>query len=650
LAESSPPDRESRARRPAFRAPRPWLLLCVVVIVTIVSYLPVLGAPFVWDDHHLIEDSPLTEELHPLRDYFGHGFWQTDELGRGRAFYRPLTILSLAIDHELYGDGAGGYHLSNLVAHVVSTALLFRLLCVRGASGPAAALGAALWSLYPRLTEAVAWISGRTDVLATCFVLAALIVQARPGVARRIACGFLLFLGLLCKEVALAGVGAVLVLELVPAGALLARAWRVVPALLALGGYALLRALASGVTATTAVPLGTLLFRASAALGQYFVMFLTPWSPNVQIGQLSKPNPAHAVLGCVVLLALGVLLIRLSGRLTLAAWSALTLSALGLGLVLHIVPFFSNVIAADRFLYLPLAGIVLFLTPALATLVQANANELAAACALLSLSFVGATFLRAAAWADEVTLWSKTFRDNPDNQHVACTQLGRLYAGAGLLTQALSLYRGCAVTSNSRFILLSNAAAVLARAGRYREALAQLDDLGEPARQKPLVILNQALLYAQLADFGAARAAVARALNVDPHSASALSLSRQLPSVERARQQLDAMPNSAPALERARLLRDLGLSSEALRAWQQAFASGSLSREQFREGLTFALGQGDEATVELLHREYPAQFEPAQSQELTRAYSARHELSLQLLAIWPSLGVPLRALPGADGF
>lgn len=649
MAESSPPDRESAARRAPFRAPRPWFLLCAVIVVTILSYVPVLGAPFVWDDHHLIEDSQLIQELHPLRDYFGQSFWQSDELGRGRAYYRPLTILSLAVDHQLYGDGAGGYHLSNLLVHVLSTALLFRLLCARGASGPAAAAGTALWSLYPRLTEAVAWISGRTDVLATCFVLAALLVQSRPGVARRFACGLLLFLGLLCKEVALAGVATVLVLELAPAGPWLVRAWRALPALLALSVYAVLRALASGVAPMGSVPPGTLLLRALAATGQYLVMFLTPWLPNAQIGQLSKPHAAYAVLGGVVLLALGVALLRFRARLTLAAWSALTLSLFSLGMVLHIVPFFSNVIAADRFLYLPLAGVALFLTPALAALAQAQLQVFAAVCALLVVSFIGATFVRAAAWADDVELWTDTFRDNPDNRHVACTQLGRLYASAGLLPQAVSLYEGCAVTSSSRFLLLSNASAILARAGRYREALAVLDGLDETERNRPLVILNQALLEISLADFGAARAAIARALKADPHSASALNLSRQLPSVEQARHKLDTLPVGASALERARLLQRLGLTSEAVQAWQVALESSTLAPEQFREGSTFLLSQADDQTVERLHRAHLTELGLPQNSDLELGYTARHELRLRLLAVWPSLGVPLRALPAQVG-
>ncbi|MET0793701.1 MAG: hypothetical protein ABW061_19430, partial [Polyangiaceae bacterium] len=586
----------------------------------------------------------------PVRDYFGHAFWQTDELGQGRAFYRPLTILSLAIDHELYGDGAGGYHLSNLLLHLLSTVLLFRLLRVRGASSHAATLGAALWSLHPRLTEAVAWISGRTDVLATFFVLGALLVQARPTLLRRLACALLLFFGLLCKEVALAGVAAVLVLELGTTGSWSARARRALPTLLAFVAYSILRVHASGIASARSVPLGTLLLRATAALGQYFVMFLVPWWPNTQIGQLSTPRTGYAVLGCALLLGLCALLIRARKRLRPESWSALTLGGVGLGVVLHVVPFSINVVAADRFLYLPLVGLALLLTPAAVALEGAKIKVLACACALVSLSFAVATFERAKAWADELELWTKTYRDNPENEFLACAQLGRLYVHARLFSYALSLYQGCsAVTPVRRFVLLNNGASVLARTGRYREALTLLNGLDEVAQRTPLVALNQALFSTYLNDFAGARAALARALLADPKSERGLLFQQQLPALERARQQLDALPNDTPAVERARQLQSLGLTAEAVRTWQSALASGALASAQFREGVEFVLEQADAATVEALHRDYSTYFAQPANASLEAAYSEQRRSSQRLLSAWPSLGLPLLALSARVG-
>jgi len=335
-----------------------------VLVVVLASYLPVLGAPLVWDDFHLIERTPLVQTLHPLAEYFRQGFWQGDDLAPGPTYYRPLTILSLALDSAVYGNTPAGFHLTNLVIHLVSTGLLFLLLRARGCAGHAAVLGAALWALHPRLTEAVAWISGRTDVLAGFFVLCALSVQARDGWWRRTASALLLLLGLLCKEVALAGVAAVLVTEWVAGGPVAARLRRMVPAAAALAVYALLRESAIGVPRDSGHSLARQVVLAAAAVGRYLTMLLTPWFPNLQIGRPDRPGIFYTLLGCATLMAAVYWAIRRRVRIRKEQLPALALILVALGLVLHLVPIVVKVVAADRFLYLPLLGLTLLLSPA----------------------------------------------------------------------------------------------------------------------------------------------------------------------------------------------------------------------------------------------------------------------------------------------
>ncbi len=158
--------------------------------------------------------------------------------------------------------------------------------------------------------------------------------------------------------------------------------------------------------------------------------------------------------------------------------------------------------------------------------------------------------------------------------------------------------------------------------------------------------LNQALIAGYLNDFGAARAALSRALSADPKSENARLLERQLPELERARTELDALTSNAPAVERAHRLQALGLTAEASQVWQLALASGSLSDDQRRAGLSFVLEQGDAASVEALHSRYSALFARPENGSLEAAYRERHDLSQRLLAVWPSLGLPLLSWPG----
>src|ERR1019366_9164605 len=99
--------------------------------------------------------------------------------------YVPLTWLSFAIDYQFWGHDPLGYHLGNILWHVVNTLLVIALVyaclvAVQGGDSPSArlvALGtAALFGVHPLHVESVAWATERKDVLFAFFYLVALLV------------------------------------------------------------------------------------------------------------------------------------------------------------------------------------------------------------------------------------------------------------------------------------------------------------------------------------------------------------------------------------------------------------------------------------------------------------------------------------------
>jgi hypothetical protein len=125
--------------------------------------------------------------------------------------YRPITLLSFAIDHALGGGSLVAYHLTNLALHLACVTLVFLLAreLLPEAQRKYAALAAAWFGVSPHLVEAHVWISGRFDELSTCFGLAAIWVWQRglraaaASSQRRAsfaAAGVLHLLGLLNKE------------------------------------------------------------------------------------------------------------------------------------------------------------------------------------------------------------------------------------------------------------------------------------------------------------------------------------------------------------------------------------------------------------------------------------------------------------------
>ncbi len=84
-------------------------------------------------------------------------------------FWHPLTWLSLIIDYQLFGLNAGGYHITNLILHILSSLLLFWLFNRMTKAVWKSAFVAALFALHPMHVESVAWISERKDVLSAFF-------------------------------------------------------------------------------------------------------------------------------------------------------------------------------------------------------------------------------------------------------------------------------------------------------------------------------------------------------------------------------------------------------------------------------------------------------------------------------------------------
>ena len=91
------------------------------------------------------------------------------QLAKLSGHWHPLTWLSWMLDHELFGLNPQGYHLINLLFHVVNTLLLFLVLRRMTKSLWPSAFVACLFALHPLHVESVAWIAERKDVLSTFF-------------------------------------------------------------------------------------------------------------------------------------------------------------------------------------------------------------------------------------------------------------------------------------------------------------------------------------------------------------------------------------------------------------------------------------------------------------------------------------------------
>lgn len=135
-----------------------WLLLAGLGIFI---YLPSLNAFFVADDFGL------------LYGIYRDGAWGVWSLPPND-FFRPLISLSLFLDYQLWGFNPLGFHLTNLLFHLLNSYWVYRIARVLGLEEGASLWAGALFMVLTCHVEAAAWISGRTDLIATSFCLLSL--------------------------------------------------------------------------------------------------------------------------------------------------------------------------------------------------------------------------------------------------------------------------------------------------------------------------------------------------------------------------------------------------------------------------------------------------------------------------------------------
>jgi hypothetical protein len=191
-------------------------LLGIFFLLGLISYSIILNSFFLSDDFVLI-GRVLEGDLSV-----------TWGLGQG-GFFRPLFILSYVVDGTLWVTNPFGYHLTNVALHTLNSYLVFILssrLMRKNRQDPAISFrisvaAGLIFLLLPSHTEAVSWISGRTDLIATLFFLLALIAYDSYQQERHIpylAATLVLFtLALFAKESALCLSLVVVAMELSPA-------------------------------------------------------------------------------------------------------------------------------------------------------------------------------------------------------------------------------------------------------------------------------------------------------------------------------------------------------------------------------------------------------------------------------------------------
>ena len=175
--------------------------LLIISIVTSIVYLPSLGNGFTnWDDIYYIHKNDSIKDI--AWDNVANIFARP-----ALKMYNPLVVFSFALNYSAGELNPFGYHLTNLIFHVLNSVLVFFLIRGLETRISIAFISALLFGVHPIHVESVAWVSERKDVLSTFFFLGGLLfylkyLKSQKGVFYY-SCLLAVVLSLLCKPIAI---------------------------------------------------------------------------------------------------------------------------------------------------------------------------------------------------------------------------------------------------------------------------------------------------------------------------------------------------------------------------------------------------------------------------------------------------------------
>ncbi len=444
----------------------PYLLLAALVGIAAAVYWNTLPNEFVnIDDPDLIVENSYIRTLsfENLKAIFTPGV-----VGA----YQPVRTLSYALDYHVWQLDPTGYHLTNIVCHALST-LLVALIAYRLAAQwlLAGAVGL-IFAVHPVHVEAVAWLSGRRDVLSLVFTLLGFYSIVRlwppPSSAPPKRRGWvwyglaLLFfaLGLLTKSTVVIFPLLLLLYEISFRPSIVNLSRRIAAHapfwLFAAGFTAVFISVSRAQGVAKAAYHGDsaylTLLTVLRVFAEYLAMLVIPRQLSLTYGV----NVATSILQPSVLLALAVLavvagLTVLARKRTKLVFFGIGWFFLGLLPVSNLIPI--STIKADRYLYLPSVGFCLaaawLVVRCWQALAQLDLSKLGKKLviagywlliAIIVLSYAMLTVRRNHDWRNSHTLWTATLATTPTST-IALNNLGLIYAEQGMYDKALALYQ-----------------------------------------------------------------------------------------------------------------------------------------------------------------------------------------------------------------
>jgi len=512
---------------------KPWPLFFLVVI-TAVCYINSLHGDFVFDDMVLVF-SPAMLNIHALHDIAAYADGP-----------RMILFLTYGLNHYFGGLNPFGYHLVNVVLHVVNVLLVYGILLTAlrqvGSRNPmkAAYAGALIFAVHTLFSSAVSYVAGRSSVLCATFYFSSVLVFLKGLDASRRSSRIVNF--------ALSGVFFLLAwwtkqeaitLPLLLAGIIFLRTekvdWRWITALAATPLIAafMIRKQLSAMFASIAANeqlvragFGTILstpvfFRTyvTAAVTYYLPRLVIPvhLSADPDIPTVDYWYSPEFIFSLLLLFALVWLILRFkkSQPLISLGIAALLVSPV---MAYAIIPL-PDVVLEHR-AYIPGLGIA-FLAAWLFQWMDRNyARAASPAFATLAIVLMGMTISQNRVWANNIALWEDAAAKAPQKARTHFN-LAQSYQNVGRYPDALREYDRALLLKPDLFAAYSNMSGILLEQGQLDKARTVLQKVTSLAPNFSEGFVNLGVLYVRTHQPDKAVEVLNRAIELAPDSYTA---------------------------------------------------------------------------------------------------------------------------------
>ena len=457
----------------------------IAVSLGALAHANALENPFVYDDYMTVVENSTIRDLADV-----------PAIVRGWVF-RPLVNLSYAVDYAIWGPTPFGFHLTNVALHLLNVGFVFILAVLIGRDSashvvadsiaprlPVVAFAAgALFAVHPMMTEAVGYVSGRSELLCATFVLASFLAFRRWLITRRV--GWLIVglavwaVALMTKETAL-----VLPIVLVTYDAIVlkrgtaARLSRFHGLLIAVAGLGALLRVARFASSEVPPGHGDISSYAAiqvVAIWKYVSLLLAPLSQsivhdNAGVSGFADLRAWTGLLGLVLLVLVAV---RYRQRIPAATFGVVWFLAF-LAPSSSLIPLGEPL--AEHRVYVASGGFFIAVVGAAVSLTEGFSAGAARArwllpgvlvAVLATLSLL--TVARNRIWSDPITLWSDAVSKAPatwwSNYHLA-----NALAAADRCPEAIPVYQHAIVLRPERPLTHVSLALCFASLGRVADA------------------------------------------------------------------------------------------------------------------------------------------------------------------------------------